>query len=172
MNKCSGVTATFKDDSRGIECRSGNDCISNTTLCVYNNGGHFNRPSFSEAFPMFDEVGNFFAKDACLQNNGRWSNKLCLCDNNSKAKKTDLIFCSQTTFDTMDVNGKLISTRAGAIVSFLLVGLGLVTHNYINKYKKIKKDRWEKLSTNDSFEVELPQVLESQQRSCAHRVVS
>mmetsp|Transcript_22005 Transcript_22005/g.34188 ORF Transcript_22005/g.34188 Transcript_22005/m.34188 type:complete len:128 (+) Transcript_22005:1-384(+) len=126
---------------------------------------------------MFDEVGNFFAKDACLHNNGRWSiaNKLCLCDNNSKAKKTDLIFCSQTNFDlrynTMDVNGKLISTRSGLIVSFLLVGLGLITHNYINKCKKIKKDRWEKLSTNDSFEVELPQVLESQQRSCAHRVV-
>ena len=63
LNGCDrdgAATTTYIDKKRGIECRSADGCKVNTTLCVYENSGHFNnRGSFSKEFPMFEEVMSF-----------------------------------------------------------------------------------------------------------------
>jgi hypothetical protein len=33
-------------------------CIANSTFCIYKNKGHFNVPSFAEAFPMTLEIAH------------------------------------------------------------------------------------------------------------------
>jgi len=104
-NKCSGdVTTTYTDKERGIECRAGVGCTSNTTLCVYEHSGHFNSGSFSRSFPMFQEVGEFFARDACSINQGQWDtiNTQCDCDdggtnNNAQQSQSSLSYCSAVT---------------------------------------------------------------------------
>lgn len=177
VNQCSGVTTTLKDDKRGIECRSGDDCISNSTLCVYNNAGHFGKGSFSVAFPMFEEVGDFFARDACLLNKGRWSNKVCTCSDDSIDNQGNGLYCSgagQTAAPSkgpMELNftedgsgdddDKLIPVKTGLALVFLL-GLGFFMKYYVkgSKGTRKKNDEWEKLSqTEPTSEVELPQIL-------------
>lgn len=105
-NKCSGdVTTTYTDKERGIECRAGVGCASNTTMCVYEHSGHFNSGSFSRSFPMFQEVGEFFARDACSMNQGQWDtiHTQCDCDddggtnNNAQQSQSSLSYCSAVT---------------------------------------------------------------------------
>jgi poly(3-hydroxybutyrate) depolymerase len=108
-NKCSGdVTTTYTDKERGIECRAGVGCTANTTLCVYEHSGHFNSGgSFSRSFPMFQEVGEFFARDACSMNQGQWDtiHTQCDCDddggtNNNEqqsSQSSSLSYCSAVT---------------------------------------------------------------------------
>jgi len=69
-----------KDDS--IRCLTSSNCISNTTICTYDHSGHFNQQSFDKAFPMANEVMNFFARDACEVNDGWWNgiDKTCSCN--------------------------------------------------------------------------------------------
>lgn len=59
----------------GVTCyQAGSNCKANTTLCIHTEGGHFNRPSFEAAFPMTDEVFQFFARHACESiGDGTWS---------------------------------------------------------------------------------------------------
>jgi len=92
VNQCTSTTIVFKDNERGIECRSGDGCRANSTLCVYENSMHFNRPSFSIAFPMFEEVGHFFARDACSMNGAKWEmvTKTCACDGSSENEQSGL----------------------------------------------------------------------------------
>ncbi|OEU11639.1 hypothetical protein FRACYDRAFT_244757 [Fragilariopsis cylindrus CCMP1102] len=106
-NKCSGdVTTTYTDKERGIECRAGVGCTANTTLCVYEHSGHFNSGSFSRSFPMFQEVGEFFARDACSMNQGQWDtiHTQCDCDdsggtnnNAQQSQQSSLSYCSAVT---------------------------------------------------------------------------
>jgi poly(3-hydroxybutyrate) depolymerase len=82
INKCSGDFETsYKDESRQISCRTGVDCAANTTYCVHK-AQHFNTPSFEKAFPMTNEIGDFFARDACGIHGGMWSPQWrnCSCD--------------------------------------------------------------------------------------------
>jgi poly(3-hydroxybutyrate) depolymerase len=48
-----------------VTCYSFQQCRANTTYCIHQNKGHFNMPSFAKAFPMFHEIAEFFARDAC-----------------------------------------------------------------------------------------------------------
>ena len=66
---------SYTDSDKGIECltATGDDCKSNTTICMHEHAGHFNRPSFNDAFPFAKEIIEFFARDACGINNGMWN---------------------------------------------------------------------------------------------------
>jgi poly(3-hydroxybutyrate) depolymerase len=48
-----------------VTCYSFEQCRANTTYCIHQHKGHFNMPSFAKAFPMFQEIAEFFARDAC-----------------------------------------------------------------------------------------------------------
>jgi len=105
VNRCTSHTTTSYIDKRGgIECRSRVGCSSNTTLCVHKNSGHFNtnlNGSFTIGFPMFEEVGDFFARDACFLNAGQWEsgNKKCTCANGDD-DQSSLFYCSGLTTTT------------------------------------------------------------------------
>ena len=79
---------SFDDASRGISCMTatGESCIANNTICLYEHSGHFNGHSFADSFPMSEQVVDFFATDACNINDGIWNNedKECLCREKSK----------------------------------------------------------------------------------------
>ncbi|KAL3796934.1 hypothetical protein HJC23_000687 [Cyclotella cryptica] len=74
---------SFVDTQRGITCftSSSRSCVANNTICLYEHSGHFNIPSFGVAFPMVEQVMDFFARDACEINSGLWNNqrKECVC---------------------------------------------------------------------------------------------
>ena len=80
----SSLTKTNQDEQ--IECVSttGSECKSNTTICLHGTSGHFNSPSFNEAFPFANEVMDFFAKDACEIHHGKWNGASggCTCPEN------------------------------------------------------------------------------------------
>lgn len=137
VNQCtSGTTTVYKDIKRGIECRSGNGCSANTTLCVYENKKHFGSPSFSRAFPMFKEVGHFFARDACFLNGGVWDmeQKFCVCNagsekdngNDSSTQGTIVrsgIYCSSGRMDgnpTSDATHERTSNTSTSISNGVL----------------------------------------------------
>ena len=92
VNHCSSssttTTTTIVDTSTNsannndeIVCTSMNDCKANTTFCRHSSGGHFNQPSFKNAFPMTIEIADFFAKDACSIHGGNWDahERTCSC---------------------------------------------------------------------------------------------
>lgn len=77
---------SYSNSERGIECltTTGTECKANTTICLHDNAGHFNRPSFTDAFPFAKEVIEFFARDACGINDGTWdkTSAVCTCPEN------------------------------------------------------------------------------------------
>lgn len=76
------LETSYKNTEKGIECSTSASGKANTTICMYENTGHFNIPSFDKAFLMADEVIDFFSKDACGINNGKWhrNSKSCSCN--------------------------------------------------------------------------------------------
>jgi hypothetical protein len=82
INKCTGdFEISFQDDSRQISCHTGTNCAANTTYCTHKRQ-HFTDPSFEMAFPMTNEIADFFARDACGIQGGMWSApwRNCTCD--------------------------------------------------------------------------------------------
>jgi poly(3-hydroxybutyrate) depolymerase len=184
-NKCSGdVTTTYTDKERGIECRSGVGCTSNTTMCVYEHSGHFNSGSFSRSFPMFQEVGEFFARDACSMNQGQWDtiNIQCDCDGgtNNNAQHSSLSYCSAvtTTENINSLDSSLLESSAVSSTNMMLGTTGtiivtVVTITFLcRRYlltKKIwtfitgnsqeRRGDWERVPSNEeaTTEIELPQ---------------
>ena len=176
VNQCTSTTIVFKDDERGIECRSGDGCRANSTLCVYENSMHFNRPSFSIAFPMFEEVGHFFARDACSMNGAKWEmvTKTCTCDVSSESGQSGR-YCvgmveeksSTVMSDSIDPEVfasstdqedtfQLATTGWFAMSTAILLVVALILRwkkNRSGSYKK--KDEWERLATKEPVEVEL-----------------
>ena len=77
---------TITNQDKQIECVSttGSECKSNTTICLHGTSGHFNSPSFNEAFPFAKEVMDFFARDACEIHHGKWNGASggCTCPEN------------------------------------------------------------------------------------------
>mmetsp|Transcript_8579 Transcript_8579/g.20977 ORF Transcript_8579/g.20977 Transcript_8579/m.20977 type:complete len:503 (+) Transcript_8579:95-1603(+) len=69
------ITSSYTNPDAEIECLTaiGKGCISETTICMHANVGHFNKPNFLEAFPFGREVMGFFARDACELNGGVWN---------------------------------------------------------------------------------------------------
>lgn len=75
------LETSYADTDEGIQCLTATNCTANTTICLYDHSGHFNQMSFDTAFPMANEVMNFFAGEACEINNGKWDriSKTCSC---------------------------------------------------------------------------------------------
>jgi len=82
-NKCTGgISISYsRGDDKPINCYTGVNCQANATFCLHEKGGHFNNPSLETAFPMMTDIADFFARDACSINGGRWSSKSkqCVC---------------------------------------------------------------------------------------------
>uniref|UniRef100_A0A7S3Q6F5 Feruloyl esterase n=1 Tax=Chaetoceros debilis TaxID=122233 RepID=A0A7S3Q6F5_9STRA len=177
VNHCAGPTIVRDDfDFDGVTCYYGSSCESNTnsTLCVYDNAGHFNRPSFTNGFPMFDEVGHFFAQDACSLNKGQWSRaeKTCICDDLSES-----LFCSgqgenlaassrsMPSPRIADHNDELSAPAASTtklIVASLVAGVAIFIYvrTKLTRRRGSKKHRneWNELSTSDPNELEMHQI--------------
>ena len=107
------VTCYNYDDASVVESKGAADappphdgtCRANTTYCIYENRGHFNRKgSFPQAFPMSRDIANFFARDACsISGQGSWDphERTCACDSSSiggiaKENTDPLIYCIET----------------------------------------------------------------------------
>ena len=182
VNGCSSdgaTTTTYTDKKRGIQCRSGDGCKSNTTLCVYENSGHFNRGGFS--FPMFEEVGDFFARDACSLNKGQWESQDKKCSCNDDDQSSTFLYCSALTISNFANAGAQLlvasgpkennkggwesnsaPAHTGAIFTFMVVFVFLV-RKYL-KWRvasgtKEKKDDWERVPSEEPNEIELQQHL-------------
>jgi poly(3-hydroxybutyrate) depolymerase len=91
------TTTTTTISNENVTCRtmdtteidhSSKSVVINSTLCIHERGGHFNRPSFSKGFPMTREIAIFFARDACLIHDGTtWSEDThtCTCPSSSSS---------------------------------------------------------------------------------------
>jgi len=171
VNQCTSTTTVFKDIVKGIECRSGNGCVANSTLCVYENSKHFNMPSFSRAFPMFEEVGHFLARDACSANGGRWEmdEKSCTCDKVPGDRQSGL-YCSSIGDKSYAGMSHQIDQEANAssgiqealVEWFVLATVALFAGAIILHWRKNgrtsmykKEDEWKRLSTSEPTDVEL-----------------
>lgn len=75
---------SIENGGNQIKCSTtlGSECKSNTTICLHDTSGHFNSPSFNEAFPFAEEVMDFFARDACEIHDGTWNGSVCTCSEN------------------------------------------------------------------------------------------
>ena len=91
VNKCTGDIQVVWERQHAVDevtCyKAGSNCHANTTFCLHKDGGHFGRPTFATAFPMHDEVFDFFARDACSITGGMWSHidKRCTCKDGNYA---------------------------------------------------------------------------------------
>jgi len=174
VNHCSdtrtstGYTITYKDQSRGIECRSGNGCSANTTLCVYEKLGHFGN-TFSKTFPMFEEIGDFFSRDACSMKEGRWSpkNKVCSCGDSEIQSQIGMMPCSGliTQSDITHIGALSVPSRNMNSIGLLLVCVGAImlligaiaTKYFIGSITALykKNDGWDNVPTEEESEIEL-----------------
>ena len=176
VNQCDKAPSlvTFKDDDRGIECRtrSGHGCSSNTTLCVYEHESHFKMNNF----PMQNEIGDFFARDACLMNGGSWSSvqRRCLCEEIASRSR---IYCSTLYNNESPYTSTSVSTSAAlgsmldnddpvesnlpqtvfimSAVIILAAVAALLIKNYWNRgltatALRKKGDGWERVNTEES----------------------
>lgn len=89
VNHCKGnptklLEKVFGHERAQVTCyEAGSNCLANTTYCIHNHRGHFNKKQFGNAFPMTQEVSDFFSKDACeTVGGGSWSSeeRYCRCD--------------------------------------------------------------------------------------------
>ena len=82
-NTSNGVVVSYRG---GFRCESRVECEANTTLCQHPGGlGHFNggMGGFRRFFPTeaLQEIGKFFAREACNLGSGHWheGNSECKC---------------------------------------------------------------------------------------------
>lgn len=86
LNKCQAgdLIESFSSEEVGVKCQTFEKrCEANSTICIYENSGHFG--NIAKSFPrmMQDEIGHFFATDACsMRGGGIWNRELkqCECD--------------------------------------------------------------------------------------------
>lgn len=159
VNKCSSMEIAYKDQTRGIECRTGVGCSANSTLCIYEKAGHFG----AKHFPMFDEVGDFFARNACESDGfGSWdsSERHCICKSGDAGNtvycfrgSSGLKYSENATHEYGETWLKKL------LVSSLLIATILaIYYRKLWKYqRRINKKGWESLSTvdADSSDIEL-----------------
>ena len=127
---------SYANTDEGIRCLTSPNCNANTTICTYEHSGHFNRPSFEEAFPMANEVVNFFARDACEVNDGSWNSvdKTCSC-------ATDLsgLFCLDN-LAARDEGSRMPSSSQVFMMIIVLIALVLATYAIIQKLRRDGKN--------------------------------
>jgi poly(3-hydroxybutyrate) depolymerase len=178
-NKATDANMVIDNEGRvGVECYTamGVECLSNTTICMHNTAGHFNTPSFNDAFPMANEVMDFFARDACEVYHGQWNgadNGGCICPANKRG-----MFClddaSPSTSDSETI--KTISTSLSGEVGqemmnvehygsrILLFVIGFVlsfVYLYVRNHKRSLTKRKRSSMTNDSMEQEEMELVRS-----------
>ena len=169
---------SIDDGIGGIECFTamGVECMSNTTICMHNTAGHFNTPSFNEAFPLAYEVMDFFARDACEVYHGQWNGALattagggggCTCPANRRG-----MFClddassssSPTTArnKTIKTVSSSLAEEAGEVMnvdhygslSLLVIGSVLFVYLYVRNHTRSLKKRKKNATTIDDVEEE------------------
>jgi len=93
INGCHGEPLVIRDEPDVVTCYTYPNCLANTTYCVHQHKGHFNRPSLEKVFPMSDEIAEFFARDACQANgHGQWIERggdgpsRCICEHKASGQ--------------------------------------------------------------------------------------
>lgn len=158
VNHCQGeptqlLEHTYRQARAEVTCyQAGSNCWANTTYCIHNHRGHFNRPSLSKAFPMTDEVSDFFARDACeVVGGGNWSSqeKACTCDGSVEDASTYCLDKGWTgrfeepdwTHYSISDDGVLNSAFAIGVAAVIILGLVLgmfVMAREERKYRQFK----------------------------------
>lgn len=171
INKCTGSTLVpFHNVESQNTCYTYESCQANTVLCIYENQGHFSKWWFST---IKDEIGHFFARDACSLHGGEWSakEKKCSCVLTSKA---DGIYCLNIQLEDRsllalrqpnrhNINNQSEENGVGHIAIWIqllsiLVCMGFIRTIYLKKKEgRIKKtEYWHRIPTEEQFaEVEL-----------------
>jgi hypothetical protein len=164
---------SYLDEGQGISCitATGSKCVSNTTICMHEHGGHFNSPSFGRAFPMKKQVMDFFARDACEINNGEWddSGVKCKCrqglgyggryclDPAKESGKNSLESSLPNNLSTLEVEATETHEKSFPIGKVCVV-LGAVAF-YIVRRKRQRTDKSKSGQHNDGalndYEVEM-----------------
>jgi hypothetical protein len=158
----------------------GVECLSNTTICMHKTAGHFNRPSFNDAFPMAKEIMDFFARDACEVYHGQWNganNGGCICPANQRG-----MFCLDDASPSTSASEtiKTISTSLsgevgeemmnvehyGSQILLLVIGSVLLfVYLYVRNYKRLLKKRKRSSMTIDNMEQEEMELVRSNSSS-------
>ncbi|KAL7458790.1 hypothetical protein ACHAWC_010401 [Mediolabrus comicus] len=134
------LDTSYKNSEKGIECSTSSG-KANTTICMYDNSGHFNRPSFDKAFPMADEVINFFSQDSCGINGGKWHRNSKTCSCNLKYSGT---FCLDEAEDKHNIGGRSSSTDSPSIRRVIVTMVSmvmLVLASYVMLHKLRRRGR-------------------------------
>lgn len=129
------MSTTYHDENKGVTCLSvtSPSCVSNSTLCLYNNQGDFG-PNFATSFFMYDEVMNYIANDACKIGNGEMvsvpnsSKRVCACeitpDDEDEYGGT---FC----FDVLNEDGSFKPREVAPVVEQSLASMRHQTRTYV-----------------------------------------
>lgn len=108
-----------KNDGTGITCyKATGSCLAETKYCMHQNKSHFNVPSFEKAFPMSEEIADFFATDACSQNKGVWNSSTKSCDC-ADGGNTGGLYCATTS---SPISSKSVNTPEQGAVALLEIG--------------------------------------------------
>lgn len=142
---------SYTDTDEGIRCLTSSNCNANTTICTYEHSGHFNRPSFDRAFPMANEVVNFFARDACEVNDGRWNSvdKTCSCVTEISGP-----FCLDNVA-TRDNGSRMLSISQVFVTIIGLIALVLVTYSIKQLSRHAKNRRSDKYAKVPYTDIEI-----------------
>ena len=136
--------------SSNVKCltATSTSCKANTTICIHEKSGHFNSPSFVEAFPFAEEVIQFFARDACGINDGKWNmtSGLCACPHSHGG-----IFClddnsitisdNEEVDDIYKVDSGAISSKRSHVVSLGLLLFGVLMFLFVVR-RRYKGKTW------------------------------
>lgn len=133
---------SYEDTSKGISCltATSESCISNNTICLYENSGHFNGgSSFANSFPMSGQIMDFFAKDIC---NGLWSDNKCVCEEGfGGAFCIDLLDGEVVSSETELSSHQSRHTFTGGILLLTIACLCLLKHIASKGKRKDKNDK-------------------------------
>ena len=157
------VETSYSNTDEGIECltSSSND-KANTTICLYEHSGHFNSPSFGKAFPMADEVINFFARDACEINNGKWDRKSKTCSCNSKILSGTFCLDAAHNPDGGNRNIKEPSSISRGMVT-IMIGFIILFASYVMmqklRWRRAKKNGRGKYAKVEEIDIEMDETI-------------
>jgi len=112
----SNNSPSYSDEALGIVCHTRQGCQANTTLCVYERGGHA-----GTRYTLTNEIASFFARDACEgYGSSIWleSSRECSCTSQKHAVefKSRGLYCLSTV---EKLSLRSISSRYGVHNSFL-----------------------------------------------------
>ena len=142
------MTVSMEDRSMGVSCQTvqGAGCEANSTICIHSTEGHFNKPSFEASFRMQDEVGAFFAQDACSINGGFWSAAERSCDCGSGASGNGRYCLSTNNVGGRDAKDRWLSLDLLVPIIILLALAATIAWQWTKRlrmgaYQKAKAER-------------------------------